>query len=145
MSSTQFTVHTRLAPDDVLALLTDFGPERARRWPNIDAEHFRVHAQGADWTEVTEGNGMGWERERYSWDPAAGTVVVDTLDSNLWGPGSSWRYELRPARSGTDIHVTVNRVPRSFRGRLVAALIPIVGARTLGQQLESVLRHAESL
>ena len=144
MSTAQFTVHTVLAPDDVVTLLTDFGPDRAKRWPNIDADHFRVHAEGDDWAEVTEGTAMGWERERYSWDRAAGTIVVDTLDSNLWGPGSSWHYALKRAGTGTDVHVTLNRVPRSFRGRLISALIPVVGARTLGRQLESVLRHAET-
>jgi hypothetical protein len=34
---------------------------------------------------------MGWERERYSWDAASGIVTIDTLESNLWGPGSGWR------------------------------------------------------
>jgi hypothetical protein len=87
---------------------------------------------------------MGWERERYSWDAASGTVTVDTVESNLWAPQSSWHYELAPATSGTDVHVTLTRVPSSFRGRIIAALIPIVGARTLGRQFESVLRHAES-
>ena len=144
MPTTRFTVHTDLAPGDVLVLLTDFGPDRSRRWPNIDADHFQVHDQGEGWAEVTEGNAMGWERERYSWDPSGGSVTVDTLDSNLWGPGSCWHYELQPAGSGTDVKVTLHRVPRSFRGRLVGALIPLVGARTLGRQLESVLRHAES-
>src|SRR5690349_21660819 len=144
MSTAQFSVHTALAPDEVLTLLTDFGPDRATRWPNIDADHFRVHAEGDDWAEITEGTAMGWERERYSWDRAAGTVLVDTLDSNLWGLGSSWRYELKPAGTGTDVKVTLNRVPRSFRGRLISALIPLLGARTLGRQLESVLHHAET-
>jgi hypothetical protein len=35
-------------------------------------------------------------------------------------------------------------MPKSFKGRLIGALIPIAGARTLGKQFESVLRHAES-
>lgn len=97
MPKTRFTVHTSLSPSQVLGLFTDFGPDRADVWPNVDDAHFKVHDQGPDWAEVTEGNSMGWERERYSWDAAAGTVAIDTLDSNLWGPGSGWRYELRPA------------------------------------------------
>ena len=143
MPSTRFTVHTSLSPSDVMTLFTDFGPDRASRWPNVDDAHFTVHDQGPDWAEVTEGNAMGWERERYSWDAAAGTVTVDTLDSNLWGPGSSWRYELTPSAEGTDVHVTLTRVPKSLKGRLLGALIPVVGARTLGGQLRSVLRQAE--
>src|SRR6185436_7809065 len=128
-------VHTSLSPSDVMTLFTDFGPDRASRWPNVDEAHFTVHDQGADWAEVTEGTSMGWERERYSWDAAAGTVTIDTLDSNLWGPGSQWRYEIvSAAAEGTDLHVSLNRVPNSVKGRLVAALIPIVGPRTLGKQ-----------
>jgi len=143
MPTTHFTVHTSLSPSEVLAVVTDFGPDRARWWPNVDDAHFTVHDQGPGWAEVTEGTGMGWERERYSWDAAAGTVTIRTLDSNLWGPGSSWRYDLLPAADGTDLRVTLTREPRSLKGRLVAALIPLVGARTLGKQFETVLRRAE--
>ena len=144
MPSTHFTVHTSLSPSEVLTLFTDFGPDRASRWPNIDEAHFQVHDQGPDWAEVTEGTAMGWERERYSWDAAAGTVTIDTLDSNLWGRGSSWHYQLAPTADGTDVHVTLHRVPSSWRGRIVGALIPLVGARALGRQFQSVLRKAES-
>jgi hypothetical protein len=144
MPQTHFTVHTTLSPSEVLALVTDFGPGRAARWPNLDEAHFQVHDQGPDWAEVTEGNAMGWERERYSWDAAAGTVAIDTLDSNLWGPGSGWRYALTPAGGGTDVQVTLTRVPGSLKGRIVGALIPIAGARALGRQFRSVLRKAEA-
>jgi hypothetical protein len=30
MPTTQFTVHTSLSPSDVMAVLTDFGPDRSR-------------------------------------------------------------------------------------------------------------------
>ena len=144
MPSTHFTVHTSLSPGDVMTLFTDFGPDRSSRWPNIDEAHFQVHDQGPDWAEVTEGTAMGWERGRYSWDAAAGTVTIDTLDSNLWARGSSWKYELTPAGDGTDVHVTLHRVPGSLRGRILGALIPVAGARALGKQFQSVLRKAES-
>jgi hypothetical protein len=144
MPSTHFTVHTTLSPSDVLTLFTDFGPGRAERWPNVDEAHFTVHDQGPDWAEVTEGNAMGWERERYTWDATAGTVAINTLDSNLWGPGSGWRYQLTAAAGGTDVEVTLTRIPSSVKGRIVGALIPIAGARALGKQFQSVLRKAEA-
>ena len=34
-------------------------------------------------SDETQGTGMGWERERYSWDAASGIVTIDTLESNL--------------------------------------------------------------
>jgi hypothetical protein len=144
MPTTRFTAHTSLSPSQTLRLITDFGPDRASRWPNLDEAHFKVHDQGPDWAVVTEGNSMAWERERYSWDSAAGTVVVETLESNLWGPGSGWRYELTAATGGTDVNVTLTRVASSLRGRLVGALIPLLGSRALGRQFGSVLRKAES-
>ncbi len=42
------------------------------------------------------------------------------------------------------MHVTLTRVANSFKGKLIGALIPIVGASALGKQLKSVLRKAES-
>jgi len=144
MPTTQFTVRTSLSPSEVMAVLTDFGPKRAEVWPNVDEAHFKVHEVGPDWAEVTEGTATGWERERYDWDAAAGTLTIETLDSNLWGPGSGWRYQLTPAADGTEVHVTLTRAPKSFVGSLLGVLIPIVGARTLGKQLRSVLQKAES-
>jgi hypothetical protein len=144
MPSTEFTVHTTLAPSDVMTFFTDFGPDWARRWPNIDEAHFLVHDQGPGWAEVTEGTAMGWERERYSWDAEAGTVTIDTLESNLWAPGSSWRYRLTPSGGGTDVHVVLTRKPGGLRGSLLGALIPVAGPYVLRKQFQSVLRQAES-
>ena len=144
MPTTQFTAHTSMSPDQVLGLLTDFGPDRATHWPNVDDDHFEVHEVGPDWAEVTEGTSMGWERERYEWDAAAGIVTIDTLASNLWAPGSGWRYQLTPAGGGTDVQVTLTRQAGSWQGRVIGALLPFLGARVLGKQFESVLRKAEA-
>ena len=144
MPTTRFTVHTSLSPSEVMTLLTDFGPDRASRWPNIDEAHFAVHDQGETGPRSPRATRWAGSVSATPGTPTAGTVTVDTLESNLWAPQSRWHYELAPATAGTDVHVTLTRVPKSFRGRIIAALIPIVGARTLGRQFESVLRHAES-
>jgi hypothetical protein len=141
-----FRVHTPLAPDAVLTTLTDFGPGRAGAWPNIDAEHLRVHGQGAGWAEVTEGSSVAggvWERSRYEWEPGGRRVSATTLDSNTWGPGSRWDYELRPAGGGgTDVDVRVTRNGRGLRGRLLGAVVALVGGRRLRSDLERVLARA---
>src|ERR1700680_3051864 len=111
--SVHFKLQSTLAPETVLAALTDFGPSRSKVWPNIDEAHFKVHDQGPGWAEVTEGSSVAggvWERERYSWDAAARTVTVETLASHTWGPGSRWDYHLTPGSDGgTTIEVTVVR------------------------------------
>ncbi len=144
MTTTRFNVHTTLAPSEAMTVITDFGPDRAKRWPNIDDKHFTLHDQGPGWAEVTEGTGMGWERERYSWDAEAGTVSIDTLESNLWAPGSGWRYALTPATDGgTDIEVTLTRKAASLGGRVVGALVPVAGRLVLAKQFRTVFRRAE--
>ena len=97
MTQINFRLATKLAPDAVVAALTDFGPKRAKVWPNIDEQHFKLHGQGPGWAEVTEGSSVAggvWEREKYTWDAAKGTVTVETLDSNIWGSGSRWDYKI---------------------------------------------------
>lgn len=144
MPATAFTVNTTLSPAEVIAFITDFGPTRADKWPNIDGSLYEVHEQGDDWAIVTEGNKMGWERERYSWDEQTGTIMIETLDSNLWAAGSGWKYKLTPTDTGTAVHVTLTRHGRSLKGRLVGLLIPVFGAKALGKQFESTFRRAEA-
>jgi hypothetical protein len=138
-----FKLQSRLAPEAVLAALTDFGPNRSEIWPNVDSAHFRVHGQGPGWAEVTEGSsvvGGVWERERYSWDVATATVAIETLDSNTWGPGSRWDYRLtRGAAGGTTIQVTVVRNGKGWKGRLLGIALSLAGAGMLRSQMEQAL------
>src|SRR5229473_879447 len=92
MARIHFHIETRLAPEAVLAVLTDFGPRRATAWPNIDDQHFRVHGQGPGWADVTEGSSIAggvWEGEKYTWDAAEGHVAVETVDSTLGVPAAA--------------------------------------------------------
>jgi hypothetical protein len=138
-----FKLQSTLAPDAVLAALTDFGPSRSEVWPNVDSAHFKVHSQGPGWAEVTEGSSVAggvWERERYSWDAATRTVAIETLDSNTWGPGSRWDYRLTPGSAGgTTIEVTVVRNGKGWKGRLLGIALSFPGAGTLRSQMAQAL------
>ena len=140
MATVHFELSTALAPPLVLKALTDFSDRRPDLYRNIDHAHFRVHDRGQSWAEVTEGNVLAWERNRYDWDEGAGTVMVKTIESNSWAPGSRWEYRLQPvAGGGTKIDVTIARIPRTLRGRLIAMAIPLGGKRLLRSDLQNVL------
>lgn len=142
MPTIRFQVTTDQAPQAVLEALIDFSDRRPDVWPNIDRSHFRVHGQGTGWAEVTEGNIIAWERNRYEWDAASGAVSVTTMESDAWATGSQWQYRLHPtATGGTQVEVTVVRTGRGLRGRLVGAAITWFGARTLRSDMEKVLRR----
>jgi hypothetical protein len=138
-----FELQSTLAPEAVLAALTDFGPSRSDLWPNIDSAHFKVHGQGPGWAEVTEGSSVAggvWERERYTWDAATRTVAIETLDSNTWGPGSRWDYRLTPGSHGvTTIEVTVVRKAKGWKGRLIGIGLSLGGATLLRAQMAQAL------
>jgi hypothetical protein len=146
MGRIDFQLETRLALEAVLAILTDFGPRRATVWPNIDVQHFRVHEQGPGWADVTEGSSVAggvWEREKYTWDAAKGTVAVETIDSNTWGPGSRWDYRLsRTAQGGTKIEVTVQRHGKDWKGRLIELGLNAAGGRMLRSQMLQALARS---
>ena len=140
MPTVKTSIQSPLPPDEVLRILTDFGPARSQAWPGVDDEHLEVHGSGDGWADVTEGNPGTWERERYTWDAAAGTVTATTTDSNVWAAGSRWDYVLTPEGSGTLVSVTLTRHGRNLKGRLIGALLPAVGPKRITSGLAQALQ-----
>ena len=140
MPTVRFQLTTDVPADRVLGALTDFSDRRPEIWPRIDHSHFRVHGQGPGWAEVTEGNALAWERNRYEWNTSAGEVTVTAIESDTWAPGSQWRYRIRPtATGGCQVEVAVVRTGRGARGMLIGLLISWFGVRLLRSDMEKVL------
>jgi hypothetical protein len=139
MPTISVTVRSELTPEAALARLVDFSPARAEAWSNVDAEGVTVHETGEGWADVTEGNKLAWERERYTWDAAAGTVHAETTDSNVWGPGSAWTYTLRADGSGTTVDVVAVRNPKGVKGMLIAGLLTVIGKRFIAKGVAGAL------
>jgi len=146
MAHIHFQIETTLEPAAVLRVLTDFGEGRAKVWPNIDAAHFQVHDLGPGRADVTEGSSIAggvWERMRYEWDAPAGRVAAVTVDSNAWGPGSRWDYQLTPRTGGgTDVDVRVVRSGKGVKGKLLELVIGLTGTSRLRGDMEKVLARA---
>jgi hypothetical protein len=136
------TVEARspLSPAEVLRVLTDFSEHRAEAWPGVDLDRLVVHEVGLDFADVTEGNTTTWERERYEWDAAAGTVSATTLDSNVWGEGSRWDYRITGVEGGSLVGVRLERHGKNLKGRLIGALLPVLGKKVITDSLTSALK-----
>jgi hypothetical protein len=133
------SVASPLSPQEALQRLTDFSPARAEAWTGVDDDSLVVHDTGDGWAEVTEGNKLGWERERYTWDAAAGTVSAVTLNSNIWAPGSGWNYTIMPEGTGSRVEVTAVRKGSGIKGKLVGALLSLVGKRLITSSTTAAL------
>ncbi|MEU2253571.1 hypothetical protein ABZ540_10385 [Nocardia xishanensis] len=142
MATVRFYLLSTLSPAEVVQVLTDFGPGRAQAWPTIDAEHLVVHDRGDTWAEVTEGTAAAWERARYQWDPAGDTVTITTLDSKLFGAGGGWVFRATPDEGGTRVDVELTRTPRTLKGKILAALLPLIGPSSLRKSFAGPLKAA---
>jgi hypothetical protein len=142
MATIRFHLMSTLSPAEVVHVLTDFGPRRPDVWPTIDAEHFIVHERGENWAEVTEGTAAAWERARYEWVPGGDTVTITTLDSKLFGAGGGWVFRITPDLPGCRVDVELTRTPQAFKGKILAALLPLVGPSSLRKSFAAPLQAA---
>jgi hypothetical protein len=142
------TVHlhqtTTATPEQFLAGLTDFGPDRSKIFPNSADGYLKVHSQGPTQADVTEGSNGIWERLHYDWsDPRR--ITMTTTDSNTWGGHSGHTYTLTPRPDGTtDVDVVVVREGKNLKGRLVGILVATGGKRILGQGLDKTVKAIEA-
>ena len=136
--------HGSFSPDVFVAALTDFGPGRAEVFGNNAAGDLRVHERGETWAEVTEGSTTGpvWQRSRYDWS-TPGEVRIDVVDSNAFGPGSRWTYRVTPAAGGTDIDLSIVRVPNTTKGRVLDLLLSAGGGLFFGRDLRRTVHALE--
>lgn len=142
------TIHlhhtTTSTPEQFIAGLTDFGPVRSTLFPNSADGYLKVHDQGPDHADVTEGARGIWERLHYDWsDP--NRVVLTTTDSNVWGGNSGHTYTFKHTPDGTtDVDVVVVRDGKNLKGRALAIVVGIIGKSMLEKQFRKTLKAIET-
>src|SRR5712671_3047361 len=144
MSTIHLHQTTTSTPEQYVAGLTDFGPGRSKLFGNSADDYLKVHHQGPQQADVTEGSAGIWERLNYDWsDP--NHVVLKTTDSNLWGGRSGHTYTLTRQPNGTtDIDVVIVREGKNFKGRLLGAFLGIVGKGQLEKWFANTLKAIEA-
>src|ERR1700759_142211 len=116
MSVIHFHAVTTSTPDQFIAGLTDFGPDRSKIFKNSADSYLMVHNRGPRRADVTEGSGGIWERLYYDWSDA-GQVRLKTIDSNVFGGASGYTYTLTSQPGGTtEVDVVIVREGKNIRG-----------------------------
>ncbi len=144
MSKIHVKQTTTLTPEQFIAGLTDFGPGRSKLFPNSADQYLKVHDEGPDQADVTEGSAGIWERLHYDWsDP--NRVVLTTTDSNVWGGDSGHTYTFTRQPGGTtDVDVVMVREGKNLRGRVLALVVGMVGKRALEKGLGQTIKAIEA-
>jgi len=144
MSTITLSQQTTATPEQFVAGLTDFGPGRAELFPNSTDDYLKVHEQGENFADVTEGSGGIWERLRYDWSDLS-HVVLTTIDSNVWGGRSGHTYTFtRQADGTTVVHAEVVREGKNLKGRLLGVVLGLFGKQVLGGALAKTVRAIET-
>jgi hypothetical protein len=144
MSTIHLKQTTTSTPEQFVAGLTDFGPGRQKLFGNSADEYLKVHDQGPDEADVTEGSGGVWERLHYDWSDAT-HVEMTTTDSNVWGGHSGHSYTLTRQPDGTtDVDVLVVREGKNLKGRVLGLALGIFGKRVLGKELGKTVKAIEA-
>ena len=144
MSTLHYSHTTTATPEQFIAGLTDFGPDREKLFGNSAGSYLKVHGQGPHDADVTEGSGGIWERLHYDWsDPD--TVVLTTTDSNVWEGTSGHTYRFTRNPDGTtDIDVTVIREGRNLKGRLLGFVLGTIGRSVLEKAFANSVKAIEA-
>lgn len=144
MSTITLSQPTTATPEQFVAGLTDFGPGRARLFPNSTDDHLKVHEQGETFADVTEGAGGIWERLHYDWSDLS-RVVLTTVDSNVWGGKSGHTYTFTKQADGTTVvHAEVVREGKNLKGRLLGVVLGLFGRKVLGGALAKTVQAIET-
>ena len=144
MATIHFDQITMSTPEDFVAGLTDFGPDHSEVFGNSAESYLKVHDQGVDWADVTEGSRGIWERLEYCWlDP--NRVVLTTIDSNVWGGRSGHAYTFTRRPEGmTEIDYVVVREGKNIKGRVLSLILGTVGKGFLREAFENAISAIEA-
>jgi len=144
MSTIHLHQTTNLTPEQYIAGLTDFGPGRAKLFPNSADDYLVVHQRSRSEADVTEGSGGIWERLHYDWsDP--NHVVLTTTDSNIWGGASGHTYTFtRQPNGSTDIDVDVIREGKNLKGYLLGFVLGTIGKSVLEKAFTNSIKAIEA-
>ena len=109
-------IHT--TPGQFVAAVTDFGPGRSELFGNSDDSYLKVHANGVDHADVTEGSGGVWERLAYDWSNTRRLAATTTDSNTRCTSARSASSAARNAAQSANPKVKARRVrPTSSSGR----------------------------
>jgi hypothetical protein len=138
-----FHAKTTASPEQFIAGLTDFGPGRATLFGNSVDGYLKVHQQGPEDADVTEGSHGIWERLHYDWHDHS-HVVLTTTDSNAWGRHSGHTYDFSRHPDGTtEVEATVVREGKNLKGWLLGLLVGTFGRSQLRHAFENTVKAIE--
>jgi hypothetical protein len=147
MPKVEMDVETTVAPERVKEALLDFSERRPELWSGIEPSLYKVFSVGETSAEIQEGSKMPgmrfWAREHYDWS-RPGLITWTVKESNFCTVGSYVSARITPREDGgSRIHVTWEREPTSFAGRLAMKMIVASKGKPIAASFHKTMRRLE--
>ncbi|HEV7423379.1 MAG TPA: hypothetical protein VGO30_26660 [Mycobacterium sp.] len=136
----EFDFATTATPDQVIELMTDFSPNRPRRWPASSAKAFEVYHLGETDADIREGQDFPklWARWHYDWS-MSGTVTLTVVESDALATGSFMTLAATPADGGgSSVHGVWKQTSKNVTALGGVTLMRFVGPRFLSTYYKRV-------
>jgi hypothetical protein len=147
MPKVEMDLETGVSPERVLEALIDFSDRRTEIWPGITASLYEVYSVSETSADIREGTklpgGAFWAKEHYDWS-TPGLVTWTVVESNFCTPGSYVSAAISAREGGgSRIHITWNRTPTTFGGRVAALMIKATKGRPVASSFQKAMRNLE--
>jgi hypothetical protein len=136
----EFDFVTTASPHEVVELMTDFSPERARRWPASSEAAFEVYRVGDTDAEIREGQDFPklWARWRYDWS-TPDSVTLTVMEAEALNPGGFMTLTATPrTEGGTAVHAVWDQSSKNLNGLVAMVTMRVIGSRFLSSYYRRV-------
>jgi hypothetical protein len=136
----EFDFVTTATPDQVIELMTDFSPNRPRRWPASSTEAFQVYRLGETDADIREGQDFPklWATWHYDWS-TPGSVTLTVTESDAMAPGGYMSLTATPqAQDGSAVHCVWEQTSKNLRGHIAVVTMRFIGPRFLSSYYKKV-------
>lgn len=136
----EFDFVTTATPDQVIELMTDFSPNRARRWPASSAKAFEVYSVGETEADIREGQDFPklWAKWHYDWS-TPGSVTLTVVDADALEAGGFMNLSATSSPGGgSAVHGIWEQTSKNLAGLIAVATMRFIGPRFLSSYYKKV-------
>jgi hypothetical protein len=136
----EFDFVTTATPEQVTELMTDFSPNRPRRWPASSEKAFEVYHLGETEADIREGQDFPklWAKWHYDWS-TPGTVTLTVVESDALAAGSFMTLTATPtAQGGSSVHAVWEQTSKNLIALVGVTMMRFIGPRVLSSYYKKV-------
>jgi hypothetical protein len=136
----EFDFVTTATPEQVIALMTDFSPDRPQRWPASSEKAFEVYHLGETEADIREGQDFPrlWAKWHYDWSEP-NSVTLTVVEGHAMEAGSYMTLTATPrAEGGSSVHGVWDQTSKNLIGLVGVGTMRFIGPKFMSSYYKKV-------